>query len=210
MTAHLLCSGLPIDATAFVHSVLQFADRKSKMYDSAIAAALRRSLSGQPKYQRAVYSRLLPLIQTCTGLQQDWLLYVAALVAFYPQLPVEAKASQNFGSSCLALSKSRSKKASHDNESEDQSSREVTSTERRFLALLSLPGEALKTPLTALIRQMKAAENSVPIYYPQLIYDLIAWDHPSQYVQDHWARSFWRVDTEKTEDSNQPLKQTEN
>jgi CRISPR system Cascade subunit CasB len=47
----------------------------------------------------------------------------------------------------------------------------------------------MQPPLTALVRQMKS--KGIAIDYPKLLADLRQWEHPNQYIQDHWARVFW-------------------
>ena len=49
--------------------------------------------------------------------------------------------------------------------------------------------EDLRSPLNALVRQMKS--KGVAINYPKLIADLQRWENPNQFVQDQWARDFW-------------------
>ncbi|WP_218080949.1 type I-E CRISPR-associated protein Cse2/CasB [Anthocerotibacter panamensis] len=141
--------------------------------DNGAQAELKRALSGEPRHVRAVFPYLIPLIDGTKAYQQKqvWI-PVACLSVYYPQ-PLRAD-QQSFGSSCRGLADKRASGG----------------TERRFRALLDTDLIDLRTPLTALVRQMKTKE--VRIDYPRLIADLCSWDHPEQFVQDRWARDFWQ------------------
>ncbi|ATS17645.1 type I-E CRISPR-associated protein Cse2/CasB [Parathermosynechococcus lividus PCC 6715] len=66
--------------------------------------------------------------------------------------------------------------------------------ERRFKALLDTDLANIQSPITALVRQIKSKKDKkIPIYYPQLIADICFWDHPDQFIQDQWAKTFWRA-----------------
>lgn len=62
-----------------------------------------------------------------------------------------------------------------------------TSTERRLEKLF-----AAREPHTALVPLVKLLKtNKVPVDWDRLLRDLLAWTHPSKYVQKRWAASFW-------------------
>jgi CRISPR system Cascade subunit CasB len=164
-------------ATRFLEAIGKHIDK-----DNGAKADFKRALSGEPQHIRKVYSYLLPYIGRLSDSdweqkrqeEQIWI-PVACLSIFYPQpFRTDAKVL-NFGHSCLGL-----KKETNSN-----------GTERRFQALLDLSLANVKSPLIALVRQMKAKKTKILIEYPQLIVDLSQWDHPDQYIQDSWARAFW-------------------
>lgn len=139
--------------------------------DSGAAADLRRVLSGEERHLRNAYPVILRYLGGIDERQQYTWILVAALFAHYPQ---DIRAEQkNFGSSCRGLDPKN----------------DSGGTERRFRALLDTPFVDLRSPLTNLVRQMKA--KKVLIDHPQLLVDLLQWEHPNQYIQDRWARTFW-------------------
>lgn len=143
-------------------------------HDNGAKADLKRALSGEKKHLRNIYSLILPYLGgIAEGKQDNIWIPVACLSVGYPQ-PIREQ-QNNFGYSCRQLA----------NKTESEG------IERRFRALLDTASSDLQTPITALVRQMKSKE--IAIDYPQLIYDLERWEHPDQYIQDKWARTFWGV-----------------
>ncbi len=141
--------------------------------DNGAKADFKRALSGEPEHLRKIYPFVLPYLDTVSEWEQKHIwIPVVCLSVFYP---VEKEIQQNFGHSCHAL------KTATNSEGAD----------RRFRALLDLALIDIKSPLTALVRQMKTKE--VAIDYPKLLADLRQWEHPNQYIQDQWARTFWNV-----------------
>jgi CRISPR system Cascade subunit CasB len=140
--------------------------------DSAVRAALKRSLDGTAEHRRAIYPYLLPLLGDVEPYQQEPFLLVAALYALYPT-PLKREHSKRFGRSCARLA--------HAVNSEGP--------ERRFKALLDTDAPDLAVPLAALVRLMKS--KSVDVDYDTLLRDLRQWNYPDKWVQDRWAREFW-------------------
>jgi CRISPR system Cascade subunit CasB len=140
--------------------------------DNGAKATLKRALSGEERHIRNSYSIILPHIPDVTEWQQEIWILVACLSGYYPQT-LDRESQQNFGCSCRGLANATSSEGA----------------DRRFRALLDTALEDLRSPLTALIRQIKIKE--VRIDYPKLLADLCQWDHPDQYIQDRWARTFW-------------------
>jgi len=64
-----------------------------------------------------------------------------------------------------------------------------TAVERRFTALLTAHPDDLPFFLRQAIGFLKSKE--VPVDWHQLFVDMLAWGHPSGYVQKQWARAFW-------------------
>jgi CRISPR type I-E-associated protein CasB/Cse2 len=139
--------------------------------DSGSAADLRRALSGEERHLRNTYPIVLSYLGEIKEWQQDTWILVAALFAYYPQ---EIRSQQkDFGSSCRGLA------AGNDS----------GGVERRFRSLLDTSLIDMRSPLTNLVRQMKS--KGVRVDYPQLLVDLLQWEHSNQYIQDRWARTFW-------------------
>uniref|UniRef100_B8HWI0 CRISPR-associated protein, Cse2 family n=1 Tax=Cyanothece sp. (strain PCC 7425 / ATCC 29141) TaxID=395961 RepID=B8HWI0_CYAP4 len=151
--------------------------------DNGAKADFKRALSGEPEHLRKVYPFVLPYIGSTSEWEQEHIwIPVACLSVYYPQPIREAKKQKNFGYSGRGLANATSSKG----------------VDRRFRALLDLALVDIKSPLTALVRQMRSKE--VAIDYPKLLADLRQWEHPNQYVQDQWARAFWNVSVSSFDD----------
>jgi CRISPR system Cascade subunit CasB len=155
-----------------VHFLKSVSDRIKN--DNGAQADLRRAMSGEPEHIRKVYQFILPYVGKASEWQQEQIwIPVACLSVYYPQTLREAEKQRNFGHSCRGLATATNSDGA----------------DRRFRALLDLALTDIQSPLTALVRQMKS--KGVTIDYPQLLADLQRWEHPNQYIQDQWARSFW-------------------
>lgn len=139
--------------------------------DNGAKAVLKRALSGEPKHIRAIYPMVLPSLESISEWQQDVWILVACLSVYYPQ--DMRKEQKNFGHSCRELANTTQSKGAN----------------RRFRSLLDTSLSDVRSPLTALVRQIKSKE--IRIDYPLLIVDLCQWEYPDQYIQDQWARTFW-------------------
>jgi CRISPR system Cascade subunit CasB len=150
--------------------------------DSGAKAELKRALSGEERHIRNTYALVLPYLGDVKEWQQDVWILVAALSAYYPQ---EIRSEpRNFGSSCWGL----------------DNSNDSGGADRRFRALLDTSLTDIRSPLTNLVRQMKS--KGIRVDYPQLLVDLLQWEHPNQYIQDRWARTFWGASFSNKEDSS--------
>lgn len=150
-------------------------DRISK--DNGAKADFKRALSGEPEHLRKVYPFVLPYLGNTSEWEQVnvWI-PIDCLSVYYPQQPFRAAdKQQNFGYSGRGLANATTSEGA----------------DRRFRALLDLALIDIKSPLTALVRQMRSKE--IAIDYPKLLADLRQWEHPHQYIQDQWARAFWNV-----------------
>ncbi|WP_448514139.1 type I-E CRISPR-associated protein Cse2/CasB [Parathermosynechococcus lividus] len=144
--------------------------------DTGAKAAFKRALSGEHHHLRKVYPFTLPYLEGIHERQQDIWIFVACLSIYHDQ--DFEPAPRNFAQSCLDLHNSSQSKG----------------PERRFRALLDTDLANIQSPMTALVRQIKSKKDKkIPIYYPQLIADLCFWDHPDQFIQDQWAKTFWRA-----------------
>jgi CRISPR system Cascade subunit CasB len=147
-------------------------DRISK--DNGAKAAFKRALSGEPEHIRKVYPFVLPYVGNTSEWEQEHIwIPIACLSVYYPQTLREVGKQRNFGHSGRGLANSTTSEGA----------------DRRFRALLDLTLTDIKSPLTALVRQMRSRE--IAIDYPKLLADLRQWEHPNQYIQDNWARAFW-------------------
>lgn len=161
---------------------LEFVQQKIET-DNGAKATLKRALTGEARHLRAVYPIVLyPLERTGIQYNQDEWIFVACLLAYYPQ-SIDGHDKRNFGQSARGLT------------GEGNSG----GADRRFRALLDTSLADLRSPLAALVRLMKS--NGIAINYPKLIIDLCRWEHPDQYVQDQWARTFWGAPPKPPEDS---------
>jgi CRISPR system Cascade subunit CasB len=156
----------------FLNSV---SDRINK--DNGAKAAFKRALSGEPEHIRKIYQFVLPFLSNASTWEQKniWI-PVACLSVYYPQNLSEDDKWRNFGQSCQGLAKATKSEGA----------------DRRFRALLDLSLSDIHSPLTAIVRQMKA--QGIAIDYPRLLSDLRQWEHSEQYIQDQWARSFWSAE----------------
>lgn len=144
--------------------------------DNGAKATLRRALSGDDRHIRQTYPLLLPALEGISEWQQDIWIFVACLATYHDQ--DSEPAPRSFAQSCLDL----------------QASGESKGPERRFRTLLDTDIADVQSPITALVRQIKSKKDKkIPVYYPQLIADLCNWNHPDKFVQDRWARTFWRA-----------------
>lgn len=162
-------------------------------------AAFKKAISAEPEHLWKVYKFLPSEISISSEWEEKHIwIPVACLFVFYPQKIEEVKDPRryNFGLSCWDLAVEINKIG------------ESKGTERRFRALLDTSLSDIRSPLTNLVRQMKS--KGIPINYPQLLADLRQWEHPNQYIQDRWARTFWRAETlDKGNSIDPPIDPTE-
>ncbi len=147
-------------------------DRAKK--DTGAKAAFKRALSGEHYHLRKVYPFTLPYLTGIPEWQQEIWIFVACLAIYHDQ--DREPTPRNFAQSCLDLHNSSGSKG----------------VERRFRTLLDTALVDIQSPITALVRQIKR-DKRIPVYYPQLIVDLCLWEHPDQFIQDQWAKTFWRA-----------------
>lgn len=68
---------------------------------------------------------------------------------------------------------------------------QAKSIEQRFIALLDADEEQLPYRLRQMVRLLKSEE--IPIYWAELLRDLLAWNLDRKPVQQRWARAFYRT-----------------
>lgn len=71
------------------------------------------------------------------------------------------------------------------------------SLEKRFVALLNCHREDLPNYLRQAIGLLKAKD--IPIDWRQLLRDVYYWNHETRFIQQQWARDYWRKRALKTE-----------
>ncbi|MCJ2543326.1 type I-E CRISPR-associated protein Cse2/CasB [Thermostichus vulcanus] len=142
--------------------------------DTGARATFKRALSGEHHHLRKVYPFTLPYLAGIHEWQQDIWIFVACLSTYHAQ--EKEPTPRSFAQSCLDLHNSSASKG----------------VERRFRSLLDTDLVDIQSPITALVRLIKSKKDKkIPVYYPQLIADLCFWDHPDQFIQDQWAKTFW-------------------
>lgn len=150
--------------------------------DSGTKATLKRALSGDDRHIRRTYPFVLPYLKGIPEWQQNVWIFVGCLAIYHNQDPKPT--SRDFAKSCLDLK----------NKGQSQG------PERRFRALLDTSLADIQSPITALVRQFKS--QGIKVYYPQLIVDLCNWEHPDQFVQDRWARTFWQAPPAESQEAD--------
>ena len=155
-------------------------EKKHLGLDTAARATVRRAMSGETRYITRAREFMPYIPEKSEWRKQKIWIPIAGLSTFYSQKISDSEKRTNFGRSFWLLQKEVRKK-----------SPESKGTARRFRTLLDMSLEDIQTHLSDAVRQMKTRE--VAIDYPQLLSDLCQWEHPDQYIQDSWARSFWQV-----------------
>lgn len=61
--------------------------------------------------------------------------------------------------------------------------------DRRIEVLLDADREQLRFRLRQAIRFLDS--KRIPVNWPRLLQDLLAWEHPKRYVQEKWARAYF-------------------
>lgn len=150
--------------------------------DRKALAELRRSLAFEP----GTYARAYPYVESFVTSEYERRCFylLAGLFALYEQAGVgqgtlEAGATERvlgLGSALATLYDKRERSPS---------------IEQRFIALLDADEEQLPYRLRQVVTLLKSEQ--IPIGWTQLLNDLLAWNHERRYVQQRWARDFYRV-----------------
>jgi CRISPR system Cascade subunit CasB len=67
--------------------------------------------------------------------------------------------------------------------------------DRRVEILLDADAGQLPFRLRQAVRLLYS--KRVPVNWPRLLQDLLAWDHPKHYVQENWARAYFAPENDK-------------
>ncbi len=79
-----------------------------------------------------------------------------------------------------------------------RSARYAQGLDRRVEHLLDADREQLAFRLRQAVRFLESQRQGTrgAVNWPQLLHDLLHWDHPKRYVQERWARSYYAHDSE--------------
>jgi len=163
----------------FIDHLRSFLHEGGRQGDRGKLAALRRGLGQPPGAEWRMYPVLGPFLSDHPW--QDWPRFVvASLFALHPCHNGEAG---TLGKVCRQLG-------------------DRESAEKRFVALLSSHRDELPDRLRHVISLAKSA--NLDVNYVGLLRALRSWDHPNHWVQERWARDYWRHHrTEETTSSEQ-------
>ena len=143
--------------------------------DRGALAALRRGLGQPPGTVADMYRYVVPWLPDDS---EAAYYLIAALFAYHPDAGGTGNMGRHFA---------RTRDPQGDN----------TAIERRFTALLAAHPDDLDFYLRQAVSFLKSKE--VPVYWHQLLSDVLAWDHPDRYVQQQWARAFWGRPVKETQ-----------
>lgn len=151
--------------------------------DRAGLATLRRSLSFAPGTWPPAFPIVEPFVASATNARRADAYLVAGLMAWSRNTE---PGTGDMGAACARL----------------RDASDSGSTERRFVDLLDADRDALPHRLRQMVALM--ASKSITPAWSELIRDLAAWDHPDRFVQQRWARSYYRSDAEANDDEITP------
>ncbi len=141
--------------------------------DRGALASLRRGLGYAPGEAVEMYPYVMPYLPADV---QDWEIdaafLIAALFAYHPDPGGVGNMGDHF-------------RQARDPQGDD------TALERRFSVLLAAHPDDLPFHLRQAVSFLKSRQRAVPVNWPQLLRDVLAWGHPDRYVQRQWARAFW-------------------
>jgi len=150
--------------------------------DRQACAELRRSLSFQPGTYPRAYPYVEPFINRTTD--RHWFYLVAGLFALSQQGSAPGVLPSNGGTDRgMSLGKAAARLYA-----ERESS---PSIEHRFIALLDADSEQLPHRLRQMVSLLRAEELALD--WGRLLDDLLGWEHEQRYVQQRWAREFYRA-----------------
>ena len=143
----------------------------------AALAALRRALSGNPRYITDTFQYIGWYLPDHPQAQDVYIL-IGALFAYHPQVSEQGNMGDHFAA--LRRREPEREKA----------------FERRFNAMLKAHPDDLTSHLRAIVGLLKSQE--IPINWYRLLYDLRYWGHVDVFAQRQWAAAFWgRTSDEK-------------
>lgn len=76
------------------------------------------------------------------------------------------------------------------------------SIEQRFIALLDAGEEQPPYRIRQMVQLLGSGEG-IRIYWPELLRDLLAWNHERRPVQQKWARAFYRTVAKEMEEGEE-------
>lgn len=150
--------------------------------DSKARAVLRRSLAFDPECFPPAYPYVEPFLKDEDSAWRRKMYYlVAGLWASHWR---EGRIGEplSIGQACAFFDREKRKKMSQDDR------KKMTSTERRFIALL----DADRDQLPYRLRQMVALLKEYPIDFEELLRGLLYWNDDQKRTQNRWARDFYK------------------
>jgi CRISPR system Cascade subunit CasB len=141
-------------------------------------AALRRGAGSPPGTVAAMYPHILPWVPRQRRVE-DAAYVIGSLFALHPQ-------PGGTGTLGKALSMIPG---------------QTESLEKRFVALLNSHYDDLPHHLRQAVSLLKSSEKQIPVDWRQLLRDMLYWEHEKRFVQQRWAREFWR---EKEKGASEP------
>ena len=156
---------------------------KMNKRDTKVRAVLRRSLSFDPGCFPAAYPYVEPFVvkEENKSWRRKMFYLVAGLWASHWR-EGRAGAPVSIGKACALFDSNKRKNMNR----EDR--KKMSSTERRFIALLDADSDQLSHRL----RQMVKLLNDQLIDFDALLKRLQYWNNDQKYTQNQWARDFYR------------------
>ncbi|MEW5956219.1 MAG: type I-E CRISPR-associated protein Cse2/CasB [Chloroflexota bacterium] len=156
--------------------------------DRAALAALRRGLGQPPGTVADMYPyvvRFLPKDAYPDSWTEQTYYLIAALYALHPKSAREGNLGTHFARTV------------------DPKADNNDAIERRFTALLTAHPDDLHFYLRQAISFLKSRPEEIGINWHQLMWDILAWEHPDRRtrVQKQWAAQFWRGSKPKEEET---------
>jgi CRISPR system Cascade subunit CasB len=161
---------------AFIaHLLTILSEEDAKQTDRQALAELRGVLRGTTgDYLRAA-RHVAPFLGDENHPNDRWFYLVGGLLALHPRHVRPTETDRSGPSLGAAMGKLRGDSGSMDN---------------RVLALLNTPADSLAKPLRQIISLL--AQGGIGLDYARLLRDLSAWEHPDNWVQQQWARDYFR------------------
>jgi CRISPR system Cascade subunit CasB len=141
--------------------------------DRAVLAKLRHSLSDVPERQIRAFSIVEPFTSTLEGWSREAYYLVAGLYATHPER--SKSDAESFGTTFRRVYLERG---------------ESPSIEKRFLTLLDSDVEQLQERLRHAITLIRS--EGYAVNYEMLLGHLLAWRQDTRWVQQRWARDFYK------------------
>jgi CRISPR system Cascade subunit CasB len=160
--------------------------------DTAVVAALRRSLAHEP----GLYPPVFPYVEPLTYGQGEWqrrATYLAAACWAKNQRSHQDEPKDPGLKLATALVKLKE---------DPKKSQAGESLTKRFTALLDADPDELPWRLRQITSQLSAA--GIAIDWPALLNDLWRWNLSSRSVQVNWARQFWAPPKRAKEQEERP------
>jgi CRISPR system Cascade subunit CasB len=165
-----------VDTRAFFDGLRRWAET-----DTSVVATLRRSLAEEP----GSFAPSFPIVEPFVGHLSE-----RARRTVYLAAGLWALAQRRESGAPVPLVEAV-RRCAH--------GRASGSVEKRFVSLLDAEADELVWRLRHLVQLV--ASDGIPVDWPGLLKDLLLWNSPDRWVQQRWARTFWRQEA-PTEPTN--------